>query len=161
MKIGIYPGTFDPVTNGHIDIIERGRKLFDKLYVVISTNFNKKTLFSIEERVKFIEEIFGEYDDVEVLTTDMLTAEFAKSKNAIAMLRGLRMMSDFEYELQLATFNKVLVEEVETVFIMSKHEFSYISSSNVKEIAFYGGEINQFVPNNVAIKLKEINKIKK
>lgn len=149
MRIGIYPGTFDPVTNGHLDIIKRGSKLFDKLYVLVPTNINKNSLFSTEERVELLKEVTKEIGNVEIEATSMLTVDFAKSVNATAMLRGLRMVSDFDYELQLATINRHLNEEVETVFIMSSHEYSFLSSSSVKEMAKFGGDVSHFVPNAV------------
>lgn len=149
MRIGIYPGTFDPVTNGHLDIIKRGSKLFDKLYVLVPTNINKNSLFSTEERVELLKEVTKEIGNVEIEATSMLTVDFAKSVNATAMLRGLRMVSDFDYELQLATINRHLNEEVETVFIMSSHEYSFLSSSSVKEMAKFGGDVSHFVPNVV------------
>ena len=149
MRIGIYPGTFDPVTNGHLDIIKRGSKLFDKLYVLVPMNINKNSLFSTEERVELLKEVTKEIGNVEIEATSMLTVDFARSVNATAMLRGLRMVSDFDYELQLATINRHLNEEVETVFIMSSHEYSFLSSSSVKEMAKFGGDVSHFVPNAV------------
>lgn len=148
MKIGVYPGTFDPITFGHLDIIERGRKLFDKLYVAVPINPNKKTFFTIEERVELIKKVLKEYhfDNVEVVSTDKLTVEFARSVNATFMLRGLRVVSDFEYELQLDTLNKSLAKDIETIFIMSSHEYSFLSSSVVKEIAMFNGDISKLVP---------------
>lgn len=146
MRIGIYPGTFDPITNGHLDIIKRGIVLFDKLYVVVPENIQKHTLFTTEERVKLLKEVLKDYPSVEVASTSKLTVDFAKSVNAVAMLRGLRMVSDFEYELQLATLNRHLNEQIETVFIMSSHEYSFLSSSSVKEMASFGGDVSSFVP---------------
>lgn len=146
MRIGIYPGTFDPITNGHLDIIKRGIALFDKLYVVVPENIQKHTLFTTEERVELLKEVLKDYPSVEVASTSKLTVDFAKSVNAVAMLRGLRMVSDFEYELQLATLNRHLNEQIETVFIMSSHEYSFLSSSSVKEMASFGGDVSSFVP---------------
>lgn len=159
MKIGVYPGTFDPITNGHIDIIKRAKNLFDKLYVVIPNNTNKMPMFSLEERLDLLKEVLKDEEYVEVTTTNLLTVDFAKSVGATAMLRGLRMVSDFEYELQMATMNKCLNDEIETVFIMSSHEYSFLSSSSVKEIARFGGDYSSFVPDVVRIALeKKINK---
>ncbi len=155
MKIGVYPGTFDPVTNGHIDIIKRSKNLFDKLYVVIPNNTNKQPLFSLEERLKLLKEVLKNEKFVEVTTTELLTVDFAKSVGANSMLRGLRMVSDFEYELQMATMNKCLNDEIETVFIMSSHEYSFLSSSSVKEIAKFGGDYSSFVPEVVRLAVEK------
>lgn len=155
MKIGVYPGTFDPVTNGHIDIIKRSKNLFDKLYVVIPNNTNKLPLFSLEERLELLKEVLKDEEFVEVTTTDLLTVDFAKSVGANSMLRGLRMVSDFEYELQMATMNKCLNDEIETVFIMSSHEYSFLSSSSVKEIARFGGDYSSFVPEVVRLAVEK------
>lgn len=158
MKIGVYPGTFDPVTNGHIDIIKRSKNLFDKLYVVIPNNTNKQPLFSLEERMALLKEVLKDEEFVEVATTELLTVDFAKNVGANSMLRGLRMVSDFEYELQMATMNKCLNDKIETVFIMSSHEYSFLSSSSVKEIARFGGDYSSFVPEVVRLAVeKKIN----
>jgi pantetheine-phosphate adenylyltransferase len=154
MKIGVYPGTFDPITNGHLDIIKRAHQLFDKLYIVVPVNMGKSALFTTEERVELIKEVLKDLDDIEVVATDKLTVDFASSVNATAMVRGLRMVSDFDYELQLATINKKLNSQIETVFIMSSHEFSFLSSSAVKEIAKFGGDVSSFVPDVVNTALK-------
>ena len=146
MKIGVYPGTFDPITNGHLDIIKRASRLFDKLYVVIPTNVNKNTLFSTAERISLVKEVTKDIDNVIVDSTNLLTVEYAKSVKAEAILRGLRMVSDFEYELQLAAINKSLDNNVETIFIMSSHEYSFLSSSSVKELAKFNGDVDKFVP---------------
>ena len=157
MKIGVYPGTFDPITNGHLDIIKRAHQLFDKLYIVLPVNMSKSALFTTEERVELIKEVLKDLNDIEVVSTDKLTVDFASSVNATAMVRGLRMVSDFDYELQLATINKKLNSQIETVFIMSSHEYSFLSSSAVKEIAKFGGDVSSFVPEVVNTALK--NKI--
>jgi pantetheine-phosphate adenylyltransferase len=154
MKIGVYPGTFDPITNCHLDIIKRAHQLFDKLYIVVPVNMGKSALFTTEERVELIKEVLKDLDDIEVVATDKLTVDFASSVNATAMVRGLRMVSDFDYELQLATINKKLNSQIETVFIMSSHEFSFLSSSAVKEIAKFGGDVSSFVPDVVNTALK-------
>ena len=155
MKIGVYPGTFDPVTNGHLDIIKRSSHLFDKLYVLVANNMNKNTLFTTEERVSLLKETLKDYQNIVVVTSKLLTVEFAKSVKAEAMIRGLRMVSDFEYELQLATLNKCLNDEIETIFIMSSHVYSFLSSSSVKEIAKFNGDVSKFVPLVVEKALKK------
>lgn len=155
MRIGVYPGSFDPVTNGHLDIIKRGSKLFDILYVVVPKNIQKNTTFTTEERMELLKEVTKDIQNVKIDSTDKLTVDYAKEVGATVMLRGLRMVSDFDYELQLATLNKTLDVNIETVFIMSSHEYSFLSSSSVKEIIKFGGDISKFVPNVVKIALEE------
>lgn len=154
-KIGIYPGSFDPLTYGHLDIISRGSKLFDILYIAISINPEKKSLFSVEERKEMLEKAIQNYHNVRVVICDKLTAEYAKEIKATAILRGLRAVTDFEYELQMASTNLMLNPLVDTVFMMTKTEYSYFSSSMVKEIARFKGDISKFVPDFVAQKVYE------
>ena len=155
MRIVVYPGTIYPVTNGHLDIIKRGAVLFDKLYILVANNINKHTLFSVDERIQLLKDAVCEWPNVEVVTSQLLTVEFAASVGATAMLRGLRMVSDFEYELQMATLNKNLNNQIETIFIMSSHEYSFLSSSSVKEIVRFNGDVSNFVPKHVGLALQK------
>jgi len=155
-KVGIYSGTFDPVTNGHLDIIERGYELFDYLYITIAQNINKKTLFTVEERVEMLKRATMHLPNVEVVVcNDQLVVDFAKEVGAKTILRGLRAVTDFEYEFQIATTNKRLAPEIETVFLMTKAENMFLSSSTTKEVARFGGDVSSFVPEFVQDALKE------
>ncbi|HUV50821.1 MAG TPA: pantetheine-phosphate adenylyltransferase [Anaerolineae bacterium] len=154
-KIAVYPGSFDPVTNGHIDIIERGLKVFDKIIVAILHNSSKEFLFTIEERVKMIEESLSGFSNIEVDEFDGLLVDYAKKRGANAILRGMRAVSDFEYEFQLALMNRKLNREVQTVFLMTGLRWIFTSSSIIKEAARFGGDIEGMVPPVVNRKLKE------
>lgn len=151
----IYPGSFDPVTYGHLDIIKRCSKKFDKVIVAILNNTVKKTLFTVEERVSLLEEVLNEYGNVEVDTFSGLLVDYAKKKEVNTMIRGLRAVSDFEYEMQMALANRKLYKDIETLFMVSDGKYAYLSSSIVKEIATFGGEISCFVPPNVEKALRE------
>ena len=153
-KLAIYPGSFDPVTNGHIDIVERGLKLFDKIIVAILINPSKKPLFTLTERLDMLNESFKDNPKVSTDSFDGLTVNFAKEKNAQAMLRGMRAMSDFESEFQLALMNRRLEREVQSVFLMTGFRWIYTSSSIIKEAARFGGDISGMVPEHVEKKLK-------
>lgn len=146
MKIAICPGSFDPATNGHIDIITRSGLLFDKVIVAVLNNPNKKPLFSVEERVELLRKTCGSIKNIEIDSFSGLLIEYAKSKNANAIVKGLRAVSDFEYELQMALMNKKLNPDIETVFMMTSSKYSYLSSSLVKEVASLGGCIRGLVP---------------
>lgn len=146
MRIAICPGSFDPITLGHLDIIRRAAQLFDKLIVLVADNPAKTTLFSAEERLSFIKENILELPNVEVETYCGLIADYARSNHAIAIVRGLRAMTDFEYEFQMALTNKKLYPEGETVFLTTRAENLYLSSSLVKQLARYGGEVSDVVP---------------
>ena len=154
-KIAIYPGSFDPVTNGHLDIIKRGIKLFDKIIVAILTNPGKKFLFSLDERIDMLEESMKKFSNVEIGTFDGLTVDYAAQCKACAILRGLRALSDFEYEFQMALMNRRLNREVQTIFLMTGMRWIYTSSSIIKEAAQFGGSINGMVPPIVEKRIKE------
>ena len=153
-KIAIYPGSFDPITNGHIDIAERGLKLFDKIIVAILNNPVKEFLFTVEERVEMLESSFENYPDIEVETFDGLLVDYAAKRKSIAILRGMRAVSDFEYEFQLALMNRRLKREVQTVFLMTGLRWIFTSSSIIKEAARFGGDMTGMVPPIVNEKLK-------
>lgn len=157
-KIAIYPGSFDPITLGHLDIIHRAAKLFDKLIVVVMVNPAKKCSFSPKERVELIKKSIGDLDNVTVEFSDGLLAEYAKEKNAGAIIKGLRALSDFEYEFQMALTNSKLNPEVETLFLTTKAENMYLSSSMVRQIASMGGDISGFVPDIIHKQI--INRLK-
>jgi pantetheine-phosphate adenylyltransferase len=154
-KIAIYPGSFDPVTNGHIDIAQRGLRLFDKIIVAILSNPGKDFLFTVEERIEMLESSFEEYPNIEVGTFDGLLVDYAAKKDSIAILRGMRAVSDFEYEFQLALMNRKLNREVQTVFLMTSLRWIFTSSSIIKEAAQFGGDIKGMVPPIVNEKLKK------
>ena len=157
-KIGIYPGTFDPITNGHLDIIKRALKLFDLVIVAVGENPQKQTLFSLEERVYLVKEAIKELPEnhrIEVEAFSGLLVEFAKKKSACAIIRGLRAVSDFEYEMQMALMNRKLSNSIDTVFLLTSLKWIFLSSSIVKKVAKLGGNIDDLVPKVVAEKLKE------
>lgn len=151
MRIAIYPGTFDPVTNGHLDILKRATEFFDKVIIAVAVDSNKKTLFSLEERIQLIETAIQDLPQVKVQGFEGLTVEFARQCGAIAIIRGLRAMQDFEYEFQLALMNKKLAPDIETIFLMTQSEFSFISSSSIKWAASLKGSVSEFVPTHVEL----------
>ena len=146
MRRAIYPGSFDPVTNGHLDVIERARKLFDEVVVAVAHNDQKHPFFTLEERLDLLRKTIGDRDHVKVAPLDGLLVAFAVAQKATAVIRGLRAISDFEFEFQMALMNRKLESRVETIFLMPKEEYTYLSSRIVKEIARLGGDISQFVP---------------
>jgi pantetheine-phosphate adenylyltransferase len=151
----IYPGTFDPPTNGHLDLIARGSKIFDKLIVAILRNPEKSPLFSLSERKRMLEEMTGDFRNVTVDSFDGLTVEYAASVGAGAVLRGIRAISDYEYELQMALMNRKLQPNLETVFMMPAEQYSYLSSRLVREVAQLGGPVSCLVPELVERRLRE------
>lgn len=155
MNIGIYPGSFDPITYGHIDIIERSAKLFDLLVVAVLSNPRKTPLFTVEKRISMIEKSIEHVPNVEIDNFNGLLVEFAKIKKAKAIVKGLRAVSDFEYELQMALMNKKLDSDIETIFIMTSSKYSYLSSSIVKEVASFKGCVKELVPPVVESALKQ------
>ena len=155
MKIAVYPGTFDPITNGHIDIINRGLRIFDKIIVTVAVNPGKSPLFNLEERIEMIEQSVGNVENVEVAQFQGLIADYLKSVDAIAMIRGLRAISDFEYEFQMSLMNRKLNDKVETVFLMPAQEYIHLNSTLIKEVSSFNGDITEYVPKNVEDKLNE------
>ena len=155
MSIAIYPGSFDPVTNGHIDIIERASKISDKLYVAVLMNSSKSPLFSVEERVNMLVEVTKHIKNVKIDSFSGLLVDYAKRCNANIIVRGLRAVTDFEYELQMSQTNRIMDNSVDTIFLTTSLEYAYLSSSTVKEVAIYGGNVDKFVPEYVAGKIKE------
>jgi pantetheine-phosphate adenylyltransferase len=153
-KVSIYPGSFDPLTNGHLDLIERGARLFDRLIVAILRNENKASLFSVEERVEMLRESVKHLPNVTVEAFDGLLVKFAAQKGARVILRGIRAVSDYEYELQMALMNRKLHPELETVFMLPGEAYSYVSSRQVKEVFRLGGDVRDLVPPAVIERLK-------
>ncbi|HEY8499590.1 MAG TPA: pantetheine-phosphate adenylyltransferase [Clostridia bacterium] len=146
MRIFVYPGSFDPVTNGHLDIIERAAKICDKLIVAVLVNRNKSPVFSLEERVNFLKEVLDGKPNIEIETFSGLLVDFMQKKGATTIIKGLRAVSDFEYEFQMALLNKNLDDNIETLFMMTGINYSYLSSSAIRELASHGGNIKDLVP---------------
>jgi pantetheine-phosphate adenylyltransferase len=154
-KLAICPGSFDPVTYGHLDIISRGAKVFDKVIVAVFNNASKNPLFTTEERVKLLREVTKDLPNVEIDYCDGLLIDYASKKGANAIIRGLRAVSDFEFEMKIASINRKLNEEIDTFFVMTNHQYSFLSSSIVKEVAQYHAPVNDLVPEIVEKALKE------
>ena len=149
MKVAVYPGTFDPVTNGHIDIIKRASRIFDKLIVLVALHRGKETMFTKEERVEMLKKSVEGMRNVEVDFYEGLIAEYVKDKRILAVIRGMRAVSDFEYEFQMALMNRHLNPEIEIIYLFPDEKYTYLSSSIVKEVASFGGDISTFVPPHV------------
>jgi len=154
MNIAIYPGSFDPITKGHLDVLKTGSEIFDKVIIAVSRNSEKKNFLTTEERVELIKASIEGLNNVEVDSFEGLTVEYAKKKGAKVLLRGLRAVSDFEYEMQLSQTNSALSPEIKTVFLITKPKYNFISSSTVKEISMMGGDVSKFVPEAVNELLK-------
>jgi pantetheine-phosphate adenylyltransferase len=155
MRTAIYPGSFDPLTNGHLDVIERAVKLFDRVVVAVAKNESKNPLFSLEERVELVRQSIKHIPNAEVDSFDRLLVDYVEQRNAQAIVRGLRAISDFEFEFQLALMNRKLNEKVETIFMMPKDTYTFLSSRIIKEIARLGGDVTAFVPSHVRTSLIE------
>ena len=153
--IAIYPGSFDPLTNGHVDIIQRGSRFFDRIIIAVLINLEKAPLFTVPERVEIARSVFRGWSNVEVDTFDGLLVDYAKSRQASVIVRGLRAVSDFEYEMQMALMNRRLRPEVETVFMMPAEPYTYVSSRLVKEVVALGGSVHGLVPDSVEALLRE------
>jgi len=154
IRRAIYPGSFDPVTKGHLDVVDRARKLFDEVIVAVAHNDQKQPLFTLEERLDLLRTTIGHLDRVEIAPLDGLLVDFAVARQATAVIRGLRAVSDFEFEFQMALMNRKLEATVETIFLMPKEEYTYLSSRIVKEIARLGGDVAEFLPAPVAEALR-------
>lgn len=155
MKIGIYAGSFDPVTRGHKDIIKRSSKIFDKVIVAVLINNSKTSLFTVEEKLEMLKDTTKEFSNIEIKSFNGLLIDFAKMENANAIIRGLRAVTDFEFELSLAQTNRVLYPDIDTVFLTTSLEYAYLSSSVVKEVASYKGDVTKFVEPFVEEKVKQ------
>jgi pantetheine-phosphate adenylyltransferase len=154
-KIAVYPGSFDPITYGHLDIIKRAVKIFDKVIVAVARNYDKQSLFTPQEKVEMIKEAVKDYPTVSVDSFEGLLMEYMKKATATVALRGLRATSDFEYEYHMAAMNRSLNDEIDTLFMMTSRDYFFVSSRTIREVASLGGSVNEFVPDNVAQKLNE------
>jgi len=155
MRTALYPGTFDPITNGHIDIIARAARMFDRVVVAVAVNSNKSPMFARKERVQLAREALATMPGVEVRECSGLIVECAEAEGAIALVRGLRAVSDFEFEMQMALMNRKLRAEIDTIFLMPHERYTYLNSSIIRELARYGAPVEEFVPANVARALRE------
>lgn len=150
MKTAIYPGSFDPITKGHLDVLKRAANIFDRVILCVSVNVNKKSFLPLEDKLMLIREVCKDLPNVEVDSFDGLTIEYAKKRNANVLIRGLRAVSDFEYEMQLSQANSALCSDIHTVFLITKPKYNFISSGTVREVALMRGDVSKFVPEPVA-----------
>jgi pantetheine-phosphate adenylyltransferase len=155
MSVAVYPGSFDPITNGHIDVIRRGTKVFDRLIVAVADNPAKQSLFTKDERVEMIKEATKSFRNADVDAFDGLVVDYVRRKKASVILRGIRTISDFEYEYQMALTNRTFAPDIETVFVMTHEEYSFVSSRLIKEAVSMGGDVSSFVPKEVEARLKK------
>ncbi|OGW35874.1 MAG: pantetheine-phosphate adenylyltransferase [Nitrospirae bacterium GWD2_57_9] len=153
--VAVYPGTFDPVTNGHLDLVERSLTIFDEVIIAVAENPKKAPLFSLQDRLSLFRAVTSHYNNIVIEGFDGLLVDYVRKKNAVAIIRGLRAVSDFEYEMQMALMNRRLDNKIETVFLMPNEEYSFITSTIVKEAASYGGDVSSLVPGVVVKKLRE------
>jgi len=154
-QTAVYPASFDPITNGHLDLIERSSRLFDRLIVAVARNVAKQGLFSLEDRIEMIQDAVGDRPNIEVDTIDGLLVDYAKSREARVVIRGLRALSDFEYEFEMAMMNAHMYPDIETVFLMTSPKWFYVSASRMRELARFGTDVSSFVPKLAAQRLKE------
>ncbi len=154
MKVCIYPGTFDPITHGHLDVLERACRLFDSVIIAIAENRDKKPFFTAEERLDLVNQNLGKFPKASAMVFSGLLIDFAKDQNACVIIRGLRAVSDFEFEFQMANMNRHLGPEIETILVMTKEGYNYTSSTLVKQVAEFGADVSEFVPSNVVKALK-------
>lgn len=154
-RTAVYPGTFDPITLGHVDVVRRGLKLFDRVVIGVAANPNKQPMFDLDTRLAMVRQVFVGYDNIEAVAFDGLLVELARQQKAGAILRGLRAASDFEYEFQMATMNRRLEEKIETVFVMAREDYTFVSSRFIREISSMGGDVSELVPPVVLPYLKK------
>ena len=155
MRTALYPGTFDPITLGHLDVLHRASLIFDRVIIGVAPNISKQPALSLEQRIQLIEENLKDLPNIEIQSFDGLVVEFAKQVGAVALIRGLRAVSDFEYELQMAQMNRNLDESIETLFLMPNEAYTFVSSTLIKQVANFGGDVSKFVPKNVFEALKQ------